>query len=137
MKKIFAPLALSSVVLISSCANMEMKKIDINQLHQIEDSIPKIVPGTRSIHTLQHDDYSTVTVIVGSPDFYKADQARIQQAAVQAGMAILRIVGPGNNLSTAQLVITTKDSNEDKVPDDGKTADMKIDSLNKVLYPKK
>jgi hypothetical protein len=52
-------------------------------------------------------------------------------------MAILRIVGPGNNLSTAQLVITTKDSNEDKVPDDGKTADMKIDSLNKVLYPKK
>ena len=121
-----------------SCKEKEAKRIDMNQVAQFEDSIPHIIPGTRSIHTLQKEDEDTkFSLIVGSPGFYAAADDKKQAAAIRAGIMVMHVLGPDNSIESARLVLTQKDNDEKKIPDDGIILDMKIDSLKKVLYPAK
>jgi hypothetical protein len=128
-------------VLLCACAwtgCKEYKRIDMNQVNQIEDSVLKsqIVPHTSFVHILQDDDYTKASVVVGNARLYD-DKDNIQSAAIRTGMMLLRVLGPDNNLSTGVFVVSKKDNAENKLPDDGISADMRIDSLKKVLYPKK
>jgi hypothetical protein len=61
----------------------------------------------------------------------------IPSSAIRVGMMVLRVLGPDNNLSTGTFVVSKKDNDGDKIPDDGITADMKLDSLKKLLFPAK
>ena len=126
----------TTLVTIGFMGCKEQKRITMGQVTQFQDSIPKIIPGTRSIHVLQHDESDRVMIIVGSPSFYNAADDKKQQAAIHTGMMILHVLGPDNNISIATLVLSKKDTEEDKVPDDGIKIDMKIDSLQKVIYAK-
>ncbi len=113
----------------------EQKRIDMTQVTQFQDSIPKIIPGTKSIHTIQDDDASKVMIIVGSPSFYDANADQKQQAAINTGLMVLHVLGPDNSITKATLMIAKKDMDNNEVPKDGISIDMKIDSLKKVLYP--
>lgn len=135
MKKLclFAIPAFCILAAFSGCR--EQQRINMNQVARIEDSIPHIVPGARSIHTLQDDDYSKVTIIVGSPSFYKASDADKQQVAIRVGTMLMDVLGAGNSISTGTLILTQKDSNLNEVPADGIALDMKADSIKKAMYP--
>jgi len=134
MKKLLLPIFGVVTILSASCGRMEMKKITMDQVHQVEDSIPKILPGNISMHTLQDDDYSKVVIIIGSPSLFKTDADLQQSEAVRTGMALLRVLGPSNSLSTGRLVFSENDFNDDKVPEGSISVDMKLDSLNKVIF---
>ena len=94
MKKLPLLAVLSSIVFASSCANMEMKKIEMSQVDQMTDSILKkqIIPGSLSIHILQDDDYSKVTLIIRNSRLY-AKKEEIQSAAVRSGLMLLNVLG--------------------------------------------
>jgi len=139
MKNILLVSIAAAAILLSSCSGMmEMKRIDMVQVSQFEDSILKaqIVPGTASIHILQDDDYSKVTIIIRNSRLY-ADKDKVPQAAVRVGEMVLRVLGPNASISKATLAITQKDDDGKKIPDDGISADMQIDSLKKVIFPGK
>jgi hypothetical protein len=130
-------LSVSSVVFINGCGLKEQKRIEMTQVQQMQDSIPKIIPGVRSIHIIQDDDYSKVMIIVGTPSFFDANDDRKQQSAINTGAMVLHVLGADNSLSKGTLVITKKDMDTKEVPADGISIDMKIDSLKKVIYPGK
>ena len=139
MRNLFLSVAALSVLFYSSCAEKEAKRIDMKQVAQFEDSIPHIIPGARSIHTLQKDDATEFKLIVGSPSFYTASDDNKQSAAIRTGLMVLHVLGPDNSIKNATLVLTKKDNDnqENRIPEDGISLDMKIDSLKKVLYPAK
>jgi hypothetical protein len=136
MKNLVLPALLPIVLFTASCLK-EQKKITMTQVAQIEDSLLKgqIIPSTTFVHLLQDDDYTNVTVIIGNARLYK-DKDKISQAAVRAGLMLTHVLGPDMTVSKASLVISLNDPNEDKVPADGISADMKMDSLKKVVFPK-
>jgi len=128
------------VLCIASCALKEQKKINMAQVAQIEDSVlnAQIVPGTTSIHIFQDEDYSKAFIIILNQRLYKGkENDKMQQAAVRTGQMLARVLGPDMTVSQATLVVSLNDPNEDKVPADGISTDMKIDSLKKVFYPAK
>jgi|GEM_PF-2493499 len=128
---------LAAAALFSACKMKEEKRIDMNQVNQFQDSIPHLVPGARSIHTVQDNDATNVILIVGSPSFYTASDAAKKKAAINTGLMVLHVLGADNNLKTGTLVISRKDNDSiARVPEDGIKLDMKIDSLSKVLFPK-
>ena len=140
MKKLIPFAILSVLIFAASCGLKEQKKIDMTQVAQIEDSIlqAQIVPSTTAIHIYQDNDFNNAYIIIKNDDLYKGkDNSKIQQAAVRTGVMLCHVLGPDMTVSKASLVISINDRNEDKVPDDGITADMKIDSLKKVLFPAK
>jgi hypothetical protein len=137
MKKLIPFAILSLLIFAASCGLKEQKKITTDQSTQFEDSIPHIIPSARSIHTMQNDDITKVTIVVGDPSFYTSDPAAKQQAAIRVGLMVLHVLGPDNNLNTGTFAVTKKDDNNDKLPADAITADMKIDSLKKILFPAK
>lgn len=132
---LYATLFLATI--ICSCGLKEQKRIDMTQVQQMQDSIPGIIPGVRSIHIIQDDDYSKVMIIVGTPSFYDASDGKKQQAAVNTGAMVMHVLGADNSISKATLVLTKKDMDTKEVPADGISLDMKIDSLKKVIYPAK
>ena len=134
MKKLLLPVSIFALFATANSGCKELKRIDMVQVNQFQDSMPRIIPAVTSIHTLQDDDYSKVTIIIGDTRLY-ADKDNIPQAAVRVGLMVLRVLGPDNSISTGTFAVTGKDSDQDKIPDDAITADMKIDSLKKVLYP--
>lgn len=129
---------LSPILFTSSCDETDdaSKRINVTHTTQFEDSIPNIIPGTRSIHTLQDNDYKKAMIIVGSPSFYAASADDQQRAAVRTGQMVLHVLGAEGKVEEAKLVITKLDNNENKAPADGISLDMKIDSLKKVMFPK-
>jgi hypothetical protein len=140
MKYPFSYMPLLGIIFFTSCGLQflkEQKRIDMTQVNQFQDSIPHIISGVRSIHTIQDDDASKVTIIVGAPSFYNSGNDKQQQAAIRTGMMVLHVLGPDNSISKATLVLSKKDSDEVKVPADGIILDMRIDSLRKVIYPAK
>jgi len=139
MKNLVLSVAALSVLLYTSCAEKEAKRIDMNQVAQFEDSTSHIIPGTQSIHTLQLEDPTEFKLIVGSPSFYTADADKKQAAAIRTGLMVLHVLGPDNSIKNATLVLTKKDNDnqEKRIPADGISLDMKIDSLKKILYPAK
>jgi len=143
MKNLSLLVSLLSLVLAASCGLKEQKRIDMNQVAQIEDSILKaqIVPNTTSVHIYQNGqdgDYSKAFIIIVNNRLYKSkDNDKMQQSAIRTGLMLARVLGPDMTVSKATLVISMNDPNEDKVPDDGINVDMKIDSLKKALYPGK
>ena len=138
MKKLLIPAALPIILFAMSFGNMEMKKIDMTQVSQFEDSIlhGQIVPGVNSIHTLQDDDFSKVAIIVTDAPLY-SDKDKIQQSAIRTGMMVLRVLGPDNSLSKGTFVVSNTMSDKNEMPADGINADMKLDSLKKVVFPGK
>lgn len=132
MKNVIA--ILFSVAFMSSCAIKEQKRIDMTQVTQIEDSIPNIVPGVRSIHTIQKDDdLSKVIIIVGAPSFYGAADDKKQQAAVNTGRMLLHVLGSDASITSAMLVITKKDQDAGtQVPPDGISLPIDIEAMKKT-----
>ncbi len=132
----FLPIMLFS----ASCGLKEQIKINVAQVAQIEDSVLKgqIVPKTISVHILQDEDYSKASIIIVNTGLYNSkDNDKMQYAAIRTGMMLSRVLGPEMSLSKATFVISLNDPNDNKVPADGISFDMKIDSLKKVLYPGK
>lgn len=129
---------LSPILFTSSCDETDdaSKRMNLTHTTQFEDSIPNIIPGARSVHTIQDNDYKKAMMIVGSPSFYAASADDQQRAAVRTGQMVLRVLGTEGKLEEAKLVITKLDNNENKAPADGISLDMKIDSLKKVMFPK-
>jgi hypothetical protein len=119
------------------CKDIGNKRIDIAQVHQLEDSIPTFIPGVSTIHTIQDDDYTKVKVIIGDVQFYNMSPEMKQQAANRMGLALLRILGKDNNLSKATLIVTKNITDNIDNPPDGINTDANMDSLKKVVYPGK
>jgi hypothetical protein len=130
--------ALLTTVLMASCSGFkEQKMIDMTQVAQFEDSLPTLVQGIRSIHTLQKDDPTEVTIILGDPSFYAAPDADKQKAAVRVGSMIMRVLGADNSITQGTLVISQKDKDLKEIPADGIKVDMKIADTKKAMYPGK
>ncbi len=124
------------MTIIASCGLKEMKRIELPQATQMQDSVAKLIPGYYSGHVMQDDDFSKVVIIVGAPGFYDASADMKQLAAIRTGIMLLNVLGPDLSITNATLVITKKDNNDNKIPEDGISLDMKIDSLKKVMFPK-
>jgi hypothetical protein len=138
-KSIFHTGFFFTLIAIGYMGCKEYKPIDMNQVTQLEDTILKsqLIPGTSSIHTLQDADYTKVKVIIGNVSLYSAGTDAKQNAAIKVGTALLHILGPDNNLSSATLVITKEVRKDVDNPPDGISLDMKFDSLKKAINPGK
>lgn len=137
MRKIAASIALVSIITSVSCGLKEQKAITTDQLHAIEDGIPKIIPSVTLINTRQNgEDLCKVRIILGDPAFYGAPDAEKQSKAVAVGQLVLNTLGADNCLTNGTLVITKDVRNQEERPADGIELDMKLDSLNKVLFKK-
>jgi hypothetical protein len=135
MKKLIALLALP-VIIFSSCKMKEEVKLTATQIDQVADTMLRLIPGTVSSHILQSEP-ADIIIILGSPSLYNAADDAKNQAAIRAGAKLLQLVGPDNCLKTGTLVIARKDFDKIEVPADGIKLNMKIDSLNKALFPAK
>ncbi len=128
------------ILFTASCGLKEQVKINMTQVAQIEDSVLKgqIIPKTVSVHILQDEDYSKANLIIVNSGLYNSkDNDKMQQAAIRTGLMLVRVLGPDMTLSKATFVISLNDPNNNKVPTDGISFDMKIDSLKKAIYPAK
>ena len=127
--KYLAIAALFSIAFVS-CQDIQLQ---MGQVHRYNDTIPNVIPNLSTVQT-RVDDNEHLKLIVGSPRFYSAATASMQEAAVKAGQAALAIFG--NGITSGTLIITQdlKDHQED--PADGIKVDMKIDSLKKAALPK-
>ena len=131
------PLAILPIiiaVMLQGCK--EPKKITIEQLHAIEDSIPHIFPNARTIHTIQNDDYNNLRLIVADPVFYNATPEQEQAMAIRTGAMILHVLGPDNSIIKATLILTKDTRNDNEDPADAIKTDMKLDSLEQVMGKK-
>lgn len=135
MKKLILASVLTAILFASSCANMEMKRIDMAQVDRLNDSLATI-PGTRSMHVLQDDDYSKVTIIIGNAALFNAGKEKVEETATKVGMMVLHVLGPTNNISTGIFAVSPKDDDKAQIPEGAITADMKINDLKKVAFPK-
>lgn len=136
MQKIFASLVLTSV-LFAACNGMkEQKALTTDQIHKIEDGIPKIIPSVTLINTRQGEDHSKVTIILGDPTFYAASDADKQKKAIELGKLVLETAGVENSLHDGKVIITKDIQNQSESPADGIILNMKLDSLNNELYKK-
>ena len=133
-KTIFYTVFFASVMMLG-CKETGYKRIDMAQVHQLEDSIPHLIPGVSTIHTIQDDDYTKVRVIIGDVSFYSASPDVKQQAANKVAITLLRILGPDNNISKGTLVITKNIRDNIDNPPDGINIEMNFDSLKKIVYP--
>jgi hypothetical protein len=137
MKKLLIPIAIITVITgatLTGCK--EPKEITMDQVQAIEDSIPKLFPSARTIHTLQDNDYSNVKLIVADPVFYNATPEQKQAMAIRTGSMILHVLGGDNSITKATLIITKDTHTENQDPADGIKTDMKIDSLEKAVKGK-
>ena len=132
MNKLRLTIALITLFAFAGSGCKEYKRIDMTQVEQIYDSL-KTIPGITSMHVLQDDDYTKVTIIIGDPRLY-AQSYNVQPVAVKVGSMVLHVLGPDNNLSKGIFAVSKKDDDKDKIPDDGIIGDMKIDSLKKVIF---
>lgn len=110
------------------------KTLNMAQVHQLEDSVAKEIPSIATIQTKVVDN-SNLKVIIGDVKFYTASPEQKQQAAVRVGQMALQIFGADNRLVKGTLVVTKDLRNNDEVPADGVSTDMKIDSLKKTPKP--
>src|SRR5262245_9846905 len=129
MQKISAFLALGFIGLVSCNGLKEQKALTTDQLHKIEDGIPKIIPTVTLINTRQGEDHSKLKIILGDPTFYNANNDEKHIKAVEVGKMVLEVVGVDNCLSDGKLVITKDVRNQAEDPADGIALDMKLDSL--------
>jgi hypothetical protein len=136
MQKIFAPLAIGFIALTSCNGLKEQKPLTTDQVHAIEEGIPKIIPTVTLINTRQGDDHSKLKIILGDPTFYNANDDEKRSKAIEVGKMVLQAVGVENTLSEGKLVITKDVKNQSEDPADGISLDMKLDSLNNELYKK-
>ena len=134
MKKLILPLIVA-ISVISCNALKEQKTITTEQKDAIEDSIPKIIPGVATIHTMRINE--EIKFVIGDARFYSSSAEQKNDAAIRVGTALLHVLGPDFGITKATLIITQDTHNEVDDPKDGIKTDMKIDSLEKVMYPAK
>ena len=128
------------ILFTASCGLKEQVKINMAQVAQIEDSMLKgqIIPKTVSVHILQDEDYSKANFIIGNKALYSSkDSNKMQKAAIRTGLMLARVLGPEMSLSKGTFIISCNDHDDNKIPADGMSFDMKIDSLKKVIFPPK
>jgi hypothetical protein len=135
MKKLILPASFALFALANSGCK-EYKPINMSQVEQIYDSL-KTIPGVFSMHVLQDDDYSKVTVILGDVALYNAGKDQVQQTASKVGMMVLHVLGPDNNISTGIFAVAKKDPDKEEIPQDAIKADMNINDLKKVAFSSK
>ena len=135
MNKLLIPIVALIIFACSCSGMMEMKRIDAAQVETIYDSL-KTIPGTYSMHVLQDDDYSKVTVILGNRTLYSSGKERITEASLIVGTMLVNILGPEASISKATFVVTQKDTDATAVPEDGISTEIKIDSIKKAIYKK-
>lgn len=130
MKKLILPITVA-LIAAASCKETAYQGINMDQVRQLEDSIPTLIKGVSTIHTIQNSDYTNVTIIIGDVPFYSASPEVKQEAANRVGLALLRILGKENNISKATLVVTqnVKDNNDN--PPDGIKTEIDIEALKK------
>lgn len=127
--RIFAILSLVCLA-FASCTDTELQ---MEQVHKYNDTIPTIIPDLATVQT-RVEDNEHLKLIAGSTRFYSASPTKMQEVAVKAGQAALRIFGAGITSGTLIVTQDTKDHKED--PADGIKVDMKIDSLKKAAVQK-
>lgn len=129
MKKIALTIVMGCAVFVWAACN-QPKELNMAQVHQLEDSIPHLVPGASTIHTLVEQN-TQLKVIVGDVSFYDAPADKKQAAAQAVGRAALHIFG--KDISEGQLIITKDLNNSQGVPADGVATDMQIDAQKKSM----
>jgi hypothetical protein len=132
MKKMMLPVVVACIEALSFSGCKEPKKVTIDQLHAIEDSIPKLFPNAKTVHTIQNDDYNNLRLIIADPVFYNAPTDQQQVMAVRTGAMVLHVLGPDNSITKATLILTKDTRNDNEEPADAVKTDMKIDSLEKL-----
>ncbi|MCW3120524.1 MAG: hypothetical protein JWQ38_16 [Flavipsychrobacter sp.] len=136
MKKLILPVAIA-LMAIASCKETEYKKIEMSQVDQLQDSVTHIIAGVATYHVIQKEgEYTSVKIMIGDAEFYAVTPEAKQQAANRVGLALLRILGPDNNIKKATLSVTKSMGSEDTHEDEIKT-EIDMDALNKATFPAK
>ncbi len=135
MKKLKRLVAFASItVFIAICGCKEEVAITMEQVTQIEDSIPKAIPTTSTMNIFVVNN-SELKIVIGDTRFYNADPVIKQEKANQVGLMALKVLGPG--ITKGKLIITKNVVDKLENPNDGISTDMNIDSLKKVVFPAK
>jgi hypothetical protein len=124
MNKIIVLLTAATFISFVGCK--EPREVTMEEVHQFEQGFPAIVPSARSMNTIV-EERTDFRLIVGAPEFYAADKALQQEAAIKTGMLTLKIMG--KDITKGTLIITKDVQDRSGNPADGIRIDMKIDSL--------
>ena len=108
----------------------ETTEVTMQQIHQLQDSIPKFIPAITAID-VKVEHQSELKVIISNVPFYTGSPEQMYKAATKIGETAMMLFGADNTLKSGKLIITkeNRQSAWDKDPADGIVVDMKLDSL--------
>jgi hypothetical protein len=122
---------------LSSCEGPDMASME-NTLIKYQDSVSGLVPGTQAVQGRLERDFNTESItlklIIVSADFYDSRPDVKKDAAIRGGQIALRMFG--KNIDKGVLIISKDKRFHPKDPEDGRIADMMIDSLKNAVQTK-